>query len=218
MNNLSDLELLGQTVLCVNAALQSATIPSSSFSPNKDTTTFNHYRISSFKFNPRGCVWYAALVITNVNNLQVPIKVTCHANDNPTATNDVLYNNNNNNNNKSSNTANKTSYTVTISYYYEPTTTSNSSSFQSNFPTVEFPSSNDNPNVDEELTSLWINHSSEIIKSMEWLRLKLRRCINRSLLGMVGYNVDFLPGVSVVFPEELKKKKSTTRKSLNEEE
>eukprot|EP00985_Skeletonema_marinoi_P013380 scaffold6613_cov158-Skeletonema_marinoi.AAC.7 len=180
MNNLSDLELLGQTVQCVNAALQSATTPPS---PNVDTTSssdqdqVNHYHISSFKFNPRGCVWYAALTITKANKLQVPIKVTCHAKDK--SSKDVIQ------------SGIKTTYTVTISYYEPPP--SNWTTFHDNFSTVDIANK-------DELTNLWINYSVEVSESMEWLRRKLRRWINRSMGGMMV--VALLPSVVVVLPEE----------------
>src|SRR6056300_1233974 len=82
-NGLSDLELLGQTVQCVNSALQllasssnnnnnTANIPPSPSSPSSYSSgggmdhgeDINPYVISSFKFNPRGCVWYATLKIS----------------------------------------------------------------------------------------------------------------------------------------------------------
>lgn len=198
MNNLSDLELLGQTVQCVNAALQSSTTSSNN---NTGTTTSSmdnqdellpNYHISSFKFNPRGCVWYAALTIAN-KKLQVPIKVTCHANDNNKKKKESS------GGVKSTNTTIKTTYTVTISYYEPPSTsTANNNwttTFQDNFPTITNISNNN------ELNTLWINSSVEVTESMEWLRRKLRRWISKSMGKRVV--VELFPDVIVVLPEEM---------------
>ncbi len=141
----------------------------------------NNYHISSFKFNPRGCVWYAALTISKADRkLQVPLKVTCHAKDKK----------------PSSTTAAGTStiYTVKISYYEPPSNTTNwTATYQENFPTMTNISNNN------DLISLWVHYQLEITESMEWLRRKLRRWINRSMGEMVV--VQQIPGVIVVVPE-----------------
>jgi hypothetical protein len=254
-NGLSDLELLGQTVQCVNSALQqlasldkisaAANIPPSPSSPSSYSSgggmdhgeEINPYVISSFKFNPRGCVWYATLKITkggassssgsNDNNLllHIPLKVTCHANDTTRG------NPNNTPTRRLDTTVIKTTiqttYTVTISYYEQPTSSnppSNNSSnntnvrsslrssFNSKFPSVI---NNDNNNeIGNELSNLWYNHTNEITKGMEWLRRKLRRCINRDLGGILG-DVDLVPDVCVVFPT-LERKKSLDIQDLEE--
>jgi hypothetical protein len=216
------------TATKISAAANIPPSPSSFSSYSADHgEDINSYIISSFKFNPRGCVWYATLKITKGGGgssssssnllLHIPLKVTCHANDTTRG------NPNNTPTRRLDTTVIKTTiqttYTVTISYYEPPTSTeggSQRSSFNSKFPSViQTTTTTDNSdNIGNELSSLWYNHTNEITKGMEWLRRKLRRCINRDLGGILG-DVDLVPDVSVVFPS-VERKKSLDIQDLEE--